>query len=429
MMTKAPKGTKDMLPQDSYKWHAVEATIREICYENCCREIRTPIFEHTELFLRGVGDTTDVVQKEMYTFNDKGGRSITLKPEGTAGTARAFLEHGMFNEAQPTRMYYLSTPVFRYENPQSGRLREHHQFGIEIYGATDASCDAEVIQIAMTLFERLGVHDLSVDINSIGCPNCRPAYNKALKEYFEPKLEAMCTTCRERFEKNPLRILDCKSPICHEIALGAPSMSDFLCDDCKVHFESLKKCLEALGIVYRINTSLVRGLDYYTKTVFEIIFTGIGAQGTVCGGGRYDGLVEAVGGPSISGVGFGLGIERLLLLLESQKINLIEPELCAVYLCDGGGETKLAALQLAKEVRKYGLSCAIDHNSRSMKAQFKYADKLGTRFVAVIGGEEWAKKTVTCKDMKDGTQCSIPWDEAAETIARLAAEKPQKIGE
>ncbi|MHB1314783.1 MAG: histidine--tRNA ligase [Christensenellales bacterium] len=426
MITKAPKGTKDMLPKESHKWHAAEALIRQICAENCCREIRTPVFEHTELFLRSVGDTTDVVQKEMYTFMDKGSRSITLKPEGTAGTVRAYLEHGLFNEAQPTRMYYLSTPVFRYENPQSGRLREHHQFGIEIFGAPDASCDAEVIQIAMTLFHRLGVGGLCADINSIGCPDCRPAYNKALKEYFQPRLGEMCATCRERFDKNPLRILDCKSPVCHDIVLGAPSMAQFLCQGCKDHFEELKHYLEALAIPYRINASLVRGLDYYTKTVFEIISTGIGAQGTVCGGGRYDGLVESVGGPSVPGVGFGLGIERLLMLLDSQHIELPEPELCTVYLCDGGGSTKIAAIRLAKEIRSLGVSCAMDHNSRSMKAQFKYADKLGARFVAVIGEEEWEKKTVTCKDMRDGTQCTMSWDEAAQAIASLASGRAQE---
>ena len=317
MLTQAPRGTKDVLPQDSYRWQAVEAKMREAAALAGYREVRTPVFEHTELFARGVGDTTDIVQKEMYTFKDKGDRSITLKPEGTAGVARAFLESNLYAEALPCKMYYLDAPIFRYEAPQNGRLREHHQFGVEVYGAPRASVDAECIALALDLFRTLGIGGLSVNVNSIGCPECRPAYNAKLREYLQANYDGLCETCRTRFEKNPLRILDCKEETCKRIAAGAPKMIDCLCDDCKAHFEELKASLAAMGIAYTIDPMIVRGLDYYTKTVFEIISTEGQYKGTVCGGGRYDCLLEQLGGPKMPGVGFGLGMERLLLVAES----------------------------------------------------------------------------------------------------------------
>ena len=291
--------------------------------------------------MRGVGDTTDIVQKEMYTFNDKGNRSITLKPEGTAGVVRAFIEAGLQNEAQPTKIYYLNNPVFRYENPQSGRLREHHQFGVEAFGGKNASLDAEIIGLALGIIGDLGITGLSVNINSIGCKECRPKYNAALKEYFKANLDNLCETCQSRYEKNPLRILDCKDENCQKYVENAPIIIDYLCDDCKAHFESLKEHLNALNIKYNINPKIVRGLDYYTKTVFEIISHTIGSQGTVCGGGRYDNLVEELEGPSTPGVGFGLGLERLLLTLQSLGIEIEKPTLYDAYVCTMGEKAEL----------------------------------------------------------------------------------------
>ena len=332
-MINIPKGTKDVIPSESYKWHFVEDKAREVAKEFCMQEIRTPVFEHTELFLRGVGDTTDIVNKEMYTFNDKGGRSITLKPEGTAGVARAFIENGLGENPQPTKMYYI-TPVFRYERPQAGRLREHHQFGVEIYGSATPQADAEVILIARAMLNKVGIKDdmLALNINSIGCPKCRADYNRALKEYFSARIGEMCSTCRERLDKNPLRILDCKEEKCKEIGAGAPVILDYLCDDCKKHHEELCKALEAVGVKYTVNPHIVRGLDYYTRTVFEFISTAIGAQGTVCGGGRYDGLVQQVGGKPTPAAGFGMGIERLLMVMQNTGIQIPQPAGPDVYL-------------------------------------------------------------------------------------------------
>ena len=317
---RAPKGTKDILPDESYRWQYVEEKIRDITRRFHFSEIRVPTFEHTELFLRGVGDTTDVVQKEMYTFNDKGDRSITLRPEGTAGVTRAFIESGMAAGPQPTKMYYLALPVFRYENPQAGRLREHHQFGVEFFGAPDASADAEIINLAWTVLRELGITKLKLNINSIGCKECRKTYNDALVAYYEQRENELCDTCKTRLHKNPLRLLDCKEEHCSELAADAPKIIDYLCDDCNSHFESLKGYLALLGIEYAVNPLIVRGLDYYTKTVFEIISDEIGAKGTVCGGGRYDGLIQELGGPDMPGVGFGMGMERLLMVLDGAHL-------------------------------------------------------------------------------------------------------------
>ena len=317
MAIQAPKGTKDVLPGDVYKWQYLEEKFRNIAASYGCREIRTPVFEYTELFERGVGETTDVVQKEMYTFNDKAERSITLKPEGTSPAVRAFVESSLYNEAQPTKLYYF-TPVLRYENVQKGRLREHHQFGVEVFGAKEASLDAEIISLAMRVYKELGVKSIELNINSIGCPECRKKYNDALKQFLSENYNEFCGTCKTRFEKNPMRILDCKVPKCKEIVNGAPVILDYLCDECNEHFESLKKYLTAMGIEYKVDPLIVRGLDYYSKTVFEIINNGI----TICGGGRYDYLIEEIGGPSMPAMGFGMGIERTILTLEENGIEI-----------------------------------------------------------------------------------------------------------
>jgi len=416
MLTKAPKGTKDVLPGDSYKWQYVERVMREHCADFGYREMRTPVFEHTELFLRGVGDTTDIVQKEMYTFNDKGNRSITLKPEGTAGVVRAFIEAGLQNEVQPTKIYYLNNPVFRYENPQSGRLREHHQFGVEAFGGKNASLDAEVIGLALGIIKDLGITGLSVNINSIGCKECRPKYNAALKEYFRANLDNLCETCQSRFEKNPLRILDCKEEGCKKYIENAPIIIDYLCDDCKAHFESLKKHLNALNIEYKINPKIVRGLDYYTKTVFEIISSSIGAQGTVCGGGRYDNLMEELGGPQMPGVGFGLGLERLLLTLEASGIEIKKPSLFDVYICTMGDQAEIEGFKLGMALREAGVKTEMDHTGRSMKAQLKYADKVDAPYVVIIGEDELKNNIAVLRDMKNGLQQEISLDKIKDQL-------------
>lgn len=404
MALQAPKGTRDVVPQESYKWQFVEGLAREICERYGFSEARTPVFEHTELFLRGVGDTTDIVQKEMYTFEDKGSRSITLKPEGTAGIVRLFVEHKLFSDAQPTKLYYLNCPVFRYEKPQAGRLREHHQFGIELFGAQKASADAECIGVALELFRRVGVSDLAVHINSIGCPKCRPQYHTALKEYLYGHVNELCETCRERLEKNPLRVLDCKEQACKRITAQAPVILDYLCGECGGHMAELKACLDAMEVEYSVDPFIVRGLDYYTRTVFEIISTHIGSQGTVCGGGRYDGLVEEIGGPSLPAVGFGLGLERLLLVAENQGIVIPAPRPCDVYVAAMGDEARLKGFALAFALRGIGLRAECDHIGRSFKAQFKYADKLGARYVAVLGEDELKSNSIKLKNMATGEE-------------------------
>ncbi len=416
MAVQAPKGTKDVTPQESYKWQYVEAIARDVCRKYGINETRTPVFEHTELFLRGVGDTTDIVQKEMYTFDDKGGRSMTLKPEGTAGAVRMMIENKLFNEAQPTKMYYLSAPVFRYERPQAGRLREHHQFGIEIFGAPKASTEAELIAIALEMISRVGIKGLSVNINSIGCEKCRPVYNEKLREYFKGHIDELCTTCHTRLEKNPLRILDCKEEKCKEVAKGAPVILDCLCDECKEHFEQLKGYLTAMNIEFKVDPHIVRGLDYYTKTVFEIISNHIGSQGTVCGGGRYDNLVEQLGGPKMNGVGFGMGIERLLLVAESQGVEIPKNENIDVYVVTMGDNTEIAGFKLAYELRKKGLSVEFDNVGRSVKAQFKYAGKINAKYVAVIGEEELANGQAKIKNMENGEEQLVEFDKIADYL-------------
>lgn len=409
LITKAIKGTKDVLPKDVHKNQYIEATALDIASKFGYKEIRTPVFEHTELFQRGVGDTTDVVQKEMYTFDDKGGRSITLRPEGTAGAVRSYLENGLCNEALPQKVCYL-TSCYRYEKPQAGRLREFHQFGVECFGSASPLADAEIIALAKSIFDTLGVKDLSLEINSIGCPTCRAEYHKALKEYFSSRKDELCDTCKSRLDRNPMRILDCKSPICHEIAEGAPVVIDYLCDECKEHFENVQKYLKAQNIEYTINPQIVRGLDYYTKTVFEFVSNSIGAQGTVCGGGRYDGLVEELGGQHTPSLGFAMGIERLMLLMEAQGCEFPEAEKPDLFIVALGEKATLKAVEIAKDMREEGFSALLDLNQRSVRAQMKYADKLGAKFNVVIGDNEVEAKTAKLKNMQTGEETEINLD-------------------
>lgn len=406
MLTKAPRGTKDVLPQEVYKWHYIEDQVRKICRDFGFGEMRTPTFEHTELVQRGVGETTDIVQKEMYTFDDRGGRSITLKPEGTAPAVRACIENNIYSETLPVKLFYL-TPVFRYERPESGRLREHHQFGVEVYGAPDYTADAEVISLAMTFFNRLGVENLRVNINSIGCSKCRKDYNEALKAYFKQNLSNLCETCGDRYEKNPLRILDCKSPTCKKITENAPVVLDYLCDECKNHFEGLKKELQVLNIPFLVDPGIVRGLDYYTKTVFEIISENIGAKSTVCGGGRYDNLIKECGGPDIPSVGFGLGLERLILTLESNGIVIPEPKGPELFIASIGDMAKTEVSKLIMELRRNGISCERDLMSRSLKAQMKYANKIKAQFAIVLGEDEIKSNKGKLKNMETGEEFEI----------------------
>lgn len=409
LITKAIKGTKDVLPNESYKNQYIEATCLGVAENFGYKEMRTPVFEHTELFQRGVGDTTDVVQKEMYTFDDKGGRSITLRPEGTAGAARAFLENGLSNEALPQKIYYL-TSCYRYEKPQAGRLREFHQFGIECFGATSPLADAEMISLAKQIFDELGVKDLHLELNSIGCPECRAEYHKALKEYFSQYKDKLCDTCNDRLERNPMRILDCKSPVCSEIAKDAPVVLDYLCDECREHFQKVKSYLDAANIEYIVNPQIVRGLDYYTKTVFEFVSDAIGSQGTVCGGGRYDGLLEELGGQHTPSLGFAMGLERLQLVMEAQGCNFPEPSRPDLFIVAMGEKATLKAVEIAKDMRDEGFSVVYDLNGRSLRAQMKYADKLGAKFNVVIGDNEVENKVVSLKDMATGESSEINLD-------------------
>lgn len=414
-MINVPKGTKDVLPQDSFKWQFVEKTARETATLFGAQEIRTPTFEHTEVFLRGVGETTDIVNKEMYTFLDKGDRSITLKPEGTAGIARAFVENGLSNSALPAKFFYV-TPCFRYERPQAGRLREFHQFGVEFLGSHSADIDAETILLAKTFLENVGVKNITLYINSIGCKTCRKNYEDALKKYLNENLDGLCALCQDRLNKNPLRILDCKNDDCKKITDNAPKILDYICDDCSAHLDKVKKLLDATGVEYKINPNIVRGLDYYTRTVFEFVSENIGAQGTVCGGGRYDGLIEQLGGPSTPGIGFAVGIERILLLLENTGVKIENPNKVKVYFAPMGESEGVKAFELVTNLRAKGIICDFDHMGRGIKAQFKYADKIGAEYVAVIGSNELAEGVVKVKKMADGSEHAIAFDNLADFI-------------
>ena len=414
LITQAPRGTQDVLPENSYKWQYVEQTALSIARDFGFHEIRTPVFEHTNLFQRSVGETTDVVQKEMYTFEDKGGRSITLRPEGTAGAARAVLEHGLLAGALPVKVSNV-TSCYRYEKSQKGRYREFHQFGVECFGASAPQADAETISLAMMILGGLGLSNVALHINSIGCPSCRARYHEALHTYFEARKADLCGTCLSRLERNPMRILDCKSPVCHGIAAEAPVMLDYLCDDCAEHFASVKECLDAAGIQYVVDTHIVRGLDYYTRTVFELVSD----QGlVVAGGGRYDGLVSELGGAAQPGLGFAMGIERLLMVMEEQGARFPEAPVCDLYLVSMGQAAAKRCFALATALREGGATVECDIVGRSLKAQMKYADKLGARYTVVVGDNELETGRAQLKDMTSGSTEEVPLDEGLYSILR-----------
>ena len=413
-MISIPKGTKDILPSEVYKWQKAEELFRKTAEKYGFTEIRTPVIEHTELFQRGIGDTTDVVQKEMYTF-EIAGRSLSLKPEGTAGVGRSFIENKLYADGLPAKYYYI-TPCYRYEKMQKGRQREFHQFGIEIFGSEKMLADAEVITLAYDFLKAFGIDDVRLHINSIGCPKCRAEYRKALQDFLHPSYDKLCDTCKSRFERNPMRILDCKSPECKKIAEGAPRMLDYLCDDCRNAFEELKSLLDSLDVPYEVDPGIVRGLDYYTKTAFEFVSDKLGSQSTVCGGGRYDHLIEQLDGPATPGVGFGLGVERLLLIQEACGLSGKAPASGDVLVAPLGESAKLAALSLTKQMRAAGIRVIMDVMERGLKAQFKYADRIGARYVVVIGDEELAKGVVTLRDMNNSSQTQVAKESITETI-------------
>lgn len=412
MAESAPRGTRDILPDETPRWHRIEQAVRDVCGAYGYSEIRTPIFEHTEIFARGIGEATDIVEKEMYTFEDRGGRSLTLRPEGTAGVVRAFIEHNLYAKAQPTKVYYMG-PMFRYERPQKGRYRQFHQFGVEAFGSSDPALDAEVISIPVRIYGRLGIDKVKVFINSIGCPTCRARYREKLREVYRDRLGEVCESCRRRYDRNPLRLLDCKEQKCRAAVPEVPSIIDYLCDECAAHFEAVKSYLDILGLDYEINPRLVRGLDYYTKTVFEYTLPGLGAQDAAGGGGRYDGLVELYGGPSTPGVGFASGMERLVLALEALEGNGGEAagpglEYFVVY---AGDDVKAKAFAITSALRGKGIAADMDVMARSFKAQLKYASRIGARRALIIGGDEVQRGVVVVKDMATGQQEERPLSE------------------
>lgn len=421
-INRAVKGTNDILPSNSHNWQFVEGKMLETAELFGFKEIRVPVFEHTEVFLRSVGDTTDVVQKEMYTFDDKGGRSITLRPELTAGVIRSSIENGLVNGALPLKVCYIGG-CYRYEKPQAGRLREFHQFGVECVGAAAPNADAEVISLAKQVLDNIGIRKISLEINSIGCPECRKEYHKALKAYFSENIEALCGTCKDRLDRNPMRILDCKSPICSEIAEKAPVVLDYLCDDCRDHFEKVKAHLNAQNIEFTVNPHIVRGLDYYTRTVFEFVSGDIGAQSTVCGGGRYDGLIDQMGGPKTPSLGFAMGIERLMMVLENQKAELPEAKTCDLYIAVLGDKASLKASELCSLLRVDGYKTQTDICGRGLKAQMKYADKIGAKFSMVLGDDEVDSAKAKIKDMKTGAVTEINLNETVEDFGEIMRQK------
>lgn len=410
LVTKGPKGTVDILPPESKNWILLESVLKSEAELNGFSEARTPLFEHTELFLRGVGDTTDVVEKQMYTFEDKGGRSITLRPEGTAGVVRAMLEKGLYNGGYPIKLYYVAS-CYRYEKPQKGRLRELHQFGVEVFGADSPAADAQVITLAKSAFDRLGLRNVRLELNSIGCPDCRAKYHNELRRYFEQYRDQLCGTCLSRLERNPMRILDCKSPVCAEIAAGAPKIIDYICEDCREHFDSVKACLDAIGIEYTLKPELVRGLDYYTRTVFEFVSGDIGSQSAIGGGGRYDGLVEELGGKPTAGLGFGLGLDRIMLVMQAQGLELPQEGKCELYIAPMGQAAQQKAFQLVNALHRCGVSAEFDICGKGLKAQMKYADKIGAKFSLVLGDNEIQGGSAELKNMETGEKAALRIDE------------------
>ena len=429
-INRAIKGTNDILPEESNKWQFVESKMLETALQFGFKEIRVPVFEHTEVFLRSVGDTTDVVQKEMYTFDDKGGRSITLRPELTAGVIRSAIEKGLVNGALPQKLCYIGG-CYRYEKPQAGRLREFHQFGVECVGASAPNADAEVISLAKSVLDNIGIKNISLEINSIGCPECRKEYHKALKEYFSANADSLCDTCKDRLDRNPMRILDCKSPVCKKIAENAPVVIDYLCDDCRDHFEKVKANLNAMGIDFKVNPKIVRGLDYYTRTVFEFVSGDIGAQSTICGGGRYDGLIGQMGGPQTPSLGFAMGIERLMMVLSAQNAELPEAPTCDLFIATLGDNAVLKASALCYELRDEGYKAQTDICGRGLKAQMKYADKIGAKFTLVLGDNEVESGKATLKNMSNSAEKEIALaeivEELGEELRKILFEKIAEI--
>jgi histidyl-tRNA synthetase len=414
-INRAVKGTNDILPNEVYKWQFVENRMLETARMFGFEEIRIPVFEHTEVFKRSVGDTTDVVQKEMYTFDDKGGRSITLRPELTAGVIRSLIEKGLVNGALPLKVCYIGG-CYRYEKPQAGRLREFHQFGVECVGASAPNADAEVIALARQVLDSIGIEKISLEINSIGCPECRKKYSQALKDYFKANIDTLCDTCKDRLDRNPMRILDCKSPVCKELAANAPVVLDYLCEECEEHFKNVKKHLDAAGIEYTVNPHIVRGLDYYTRTVFEFVSGDIGAQSTVCGGGRYDGLIKQMGGQPTASLGFAMGIERLMMVLESQKTDLPKQSGCDLYIATMGENASLTATALCNDLRADGFKVQTDICGKGLKAQMKFADKVGASFTMVLGDDELNNKKANLKNMSTGEQTEVSLENLSDDL-------------
>jgi histidyl-tRNA synthetase len=417
MLIQAPKGTRDILPLEVYKWQYIEKIITKVCKNFGYREIRIPVFEYTELFERGVGDSTDIVRKQMYTFNDKGGRSITLRPEGTAGVVRSYIENGMASMPQPVKLYY-DISAYRYENIQKGRYREFNQFGVEAFGSKGPSVDVEIISMLVLIFKKLNIGNVTLKINSIGCPACRSKYVDKLKKYLKPHLEELCNDCRIRYEKNPVRILDCKNKKCQEIISHAPVFIDNLCNECRTHFEGVKTGLKNLNIEYKVDSAIVRGLDYYTKTVFEFVSENVGTQGTICGGGRYDELVGTCGGKPTPGMGFALGMERLLLEMDSRGIVISRPEGIDIFIASVGDKAYEYAETLVFQLRCNGINAEKDLMYRSLKAQMKHADKLGATFVVVLGDEEIEKNRAVLKNLRNGEEKNVSLDSIQDRLKK-----------
>jgi len=425
-MIHRPKGTQDIVPGVIEKWHILEEQIRRICSEYGYQEIRTPIFESTELFQRGVGETTDIVNKEMYTFIDKGQRSVTLRPEGTASVGRAFVENKLYAQTLPAKLYYLG-PMFRYENTQAGRFRQFHQFGVEVLGGEDPMVDAEVINLLWDFLQRLELKGLQVHINSVGCPECRTVHREKLQNFLKDKKEQLCSDCRSRFERNPMRILDCKNKTCQGLTADAPSTLDTLCEDCRDHFDKVQRYLHISGIDFKINPRMVRGLDYYQKTAFEVMAQGIGAQSAICGGGRYDGLVEEIGGPSTPGIGFAMGLERILAVLENQKTEMDIKTEKKILVAALGDYAREEGFGLISRLRKAEVHALMDLMGRGLKSQMKYADRVGARYVVILGEEELAKGICIIRDMKTGDQFEVAKTNITDTISELINQKEYEI--
>lgn len=409
MSIQRPKGTQDIIPGIVEKWQYLEEQIREICLEYGYKEIRTPLFEATELFQRGVGETTDIVNKEMYTFLDKGDRSMTLRPEGTASVCRAYTENKLYALQQPIKMYYLG-PMFRYEKSQAGRFRQFHQFGAEVLGGEDPMVDAEIIHLIWEFFRRLGLTGLEVEINSVGCPECRAKHRARLQAFLQDKVNDLCPDCQTRFTKNPMRILDCKNKNCQVLTENAPTTLDTLCEDCSTHFAKVQEYLNISGIRYRLNPKMVRGLDYYQKTAFEVTAEGIGAQSAICGGGRYDGLVEEIGGPPTPGIGFAMGLERILSVMEKQHSEIDTEKDSQIVIAALGEAARQEGFKLLSDFRQAGLTVVMDLLGRGLKNQMKYADREQARYVLIIGDDELARKIVVVRDMMLGDQQEIAMD-------------------